>query len=87
MAIAENVRNQRKIKGLTQEEFAEKCGVSFGSYKRFENKGEISLFSLVKIGKVLGCDDQLLDLFNTVHYESIEEVIRESELDSKRRRR
>ena len=73
--IALNVKGRRKNLKLTQEEFAKKCGISFGSYKRFENTGEISLASLVKIGKILGCDDQLISLFVKTEYASIEEVI------------
>lgn len=73
--IAENVKNRRQAMHLTQQEFAEKCGLSFGSYKRFENKYEISLASLVKIGKILGDDTQLLNLFVKTEYTSIEEVI------------
>ena len=75
--IAINVRTRRKNLKLTQEEFSKKCGVSFGSYKRFESTGEISLASLIKIGKILGCDDQLINLFVKTEYASIEEVINE----------
>ena len=49
LEIAKNVRKRRKELKLTQEEFSKKLGVSFGSIKRFENTGEISLFSLIKI--------------------------------------
>ena len=73
--IAENVRSRRQAMHLTQQEFAEKCDVSFGSYKRFENQGEISLASLVKIGKILGSDKELTKLFVKKEYTSIEEVI------------
>ena len=75
MIIANNVRNRRKALKLNQEDFAKKCGVSFGSYKRFENTGEISLASLVKIGSILGYNDDLTNLFSRKEYTSIEEVI------------
>lgn len=75
LEIAKNVRMKRKDLKLTQEEFAEKSGVSFGSIKRFENTGEISLFSLVKIAMVLHCEDELLELFKKKEYTSIEEII------------
>ena len=73
--IADNVRVRRKRLHLTQEEFARKCDVSFGSYKRFETTGEISLASLVKICKILGADDQFVELFVKTEYTSIDEVI------------
>ena len=75
MEIAKNVRRKRKELKLTQEEFAKKSGVSFGSIKRFENTGEISLFSLVKIAIVLDCENELMELFKKKEYSSIEEII------------
>lgn len=77
MIIANNVRNRRKALKLNQDDFAKKCGVSFGSYKRFENTGEISLASLVKIGSILGYNDDLTNLFSRKEYTSIEEVVNE----------
>ncbi|MAE86894.1 MAG: transcriptional regulator [Flammeovirgaceae bacterium] len=52
--IAEKSKKIRKSKKLSQEELAEKSGVSFGSIKRFETTGKISLESLLKIAFVLG---------------------------------
>lgn len=75
LEIAKNIREKRKKLKLTQEEFAKKSGVSFGSIKRFENTGEISLFSLVKIALVLNCEDEFLNLFKQKQYDSIEEII------------
>lgn len=62
---------------LTQEEFAKKTEVSLGSIKRFENTGEISLFSLTKIAIILDCDDDFMKLFSKKHYNSIEEILNE----------
>lgn len=39
----------RKAKKLTQKQLAERTGVSYGSIRRFEQTGEISLLSLVKL--------------------------------------
>ena len=79
LEIAKNIRKRRKELKLTQEEFSKKSGVSFGSIKRFENTGEISLFSLIKIAIVLGCEDEFLNLFQQKQYSSIEEIINEQE--------
>lgn len=75
MEIAKNVRRKRKELKLTQEELAKKSGVSFGSIKRFENTGEISLFSLTKIAIIFNCEDELINLFKKREYSSIEEII------------
>ena len=64
---------------LTQEEFSKKSGVSFGSIKHFENTGEISLFSLIKIAIILDCEDGFLNLFQEKQYNSIEEIINEQD--------
>ena len=52
--------------------------VRFGSIKRFETTGQISLESLVKIAVALNCVDQIKELFNNVSYLSIQEVIDEN---------
>ena len=44
----------RKDKGYSQKELAERCGVSLASIKRFEQSGQISLESLLKIAHLLG---------------------------------
>jgi transcriptional regulator with XRE-family HTH domain len=60
--IAQRHRNLRKKLKMSQEEMAERSGVSLGSLKRFENTGKISLESLLKLLHLLG----RLDDFNTI---------------------
>ena len=52
--IAQRHRKLRKELKMSQEEMAERSGVSFGSLKRFENTGKISLESLMKLMHLLG---------------------------------
>ncbi len=52
--LAEKHKKLRKQKGLSQSELAERSGVSLGSLKRFETKGQVSLESLLKLVFVLG---------------------------------
>lgn len=75
--IAERVRNIRKRKKISQTELSKKSGVSFGSVKRFEQSGEISLTSLVKIAIALEISSELEDLFADVAPQSIEEILNE----------
>ena len=42
---------------------AERTGVSYGSIRRFEQTGEISLLSLVKIANALDCLEDFNELF------------------------
>ncbi len=53
-ALAERHRTLRKQLKMSQEEMAERSGVSLGSLKRFENTGKISLDSLLKLIHLLG---------------------------------
>lgn len=75
--LAERVRNIRRRRGISQEKLSQMSGVSFGSVKRFETTGKISLLSLTRIAVALGCGDEIREMFRQVPYGSIEEVIRE----------
>lgn len=52
--IAQKHKKLRKQKGLSQNDLAERSGVSLGSLKRFETKGQVSLESLLKLVFILG---------------------------------
>lgn len=77
-ALATRVRNIRKRRSISQEQLSTMSGVSFGSVKRFESTGKISLISLTKIAVALSCADEIRNLFTEVPYRSIEEVINEN---------
>ena len=47
--LAERFKKLRKSKKIAQLELANKSGVSLGSIKRFEQSGQISLESLLKL--------------------------------------
>ena len=53
----------RKAKKFTQKQLSERTGVSYGSIRRFEQTGEISLLSLVKIANALDCLEDFNALF------------------------
>ena len=76
--LAQRVRNIRKRRSITQEKLSRMSGVSYGSVKRFEATGQISLISLTKITLVLGLADELRNLFTQVPYKDIQEVINET---------
>ena len=52
-STANNVAAIRKDLGWTQQELAERSGVSYGSVKRFERLGQISFESLLKIAEAI----------------------------------
>lgn len=61
--LAEKEKTSRKQMKLTQKELSVRSGVSYASARRFENSGEISLFSLLKIANVLGVLEDFNALF------------------------
>lgn len=76
--LARRVRNIRKRRSISQEKLASMSGVSYGSIKRFETSGQISLISLTKIAMALDIADDIRNLFTTVPYRDIQEVINET---------
>ena len=76
--LAQRVRKIRKRRSITQEKLASISGVSYGSIKRFETTGQISLLSLTKIAIALDLADELRNIFSQVPYKDIQEVINET---------
>lgn len=73
--IAERIRDIRKRRKISQQKLSELSGVSLGSLKRFEQSGEISLLSLIKIAIALDISEELERLFADAPPLSIEEII------------
>ncbi|MBO4952435.1 MAG: helix-turn-helix transcriptional regulator [Lachnospiraceae bacterium] len=78
MALAKRVKNIRKRRSISQQELAARSGVSYGSVKRFETTGQISLLALTKIAMALDLADELRGIFTQVPYRNIQEVINET---------
>ena len=76
--LAQRVRKIRKRRSITQEKLASISGVSYGSIKRFETTGQISLLSLTKIAIALDLADELRNIFTQVPYKDIQEVINDT---------
>ena len=51
--LAGRIRNIRKRRSISQQKLADMSGVSYGSIKRFETTGQISLVSLTRIAMAL----------------------------------
>lgn len=72
------MRKIRKRRKISQQKLADLSGVSYGSIKRFETSGQISLLALTKIAMELDMADELRNIFSQVPYRNIQEVINES---------
>lgn len=75
LKIATQFKHLRKLRHISQKDLATQSGISYGSIKRFEQTGEVSFSSLIKLAQVLGAVDEFLKLFNSYEYKSIEEAI------------
>ena len=76
LEIAKRFIAIRKNKNVSQKKLSILSDVSYGSIRRFEKTGDISLASLVKIALALQLYDDLDNLFkNHQEYKSIEEII------------
>ena len=78
LKLAQRIRNIRKRRSISQEKLASMSGASYGSVKRFESTGQISLLSLTKIAMALDIADELRNIFSQVPYRDIKEVINET---------
>lgn len=76
--LALRLRNIRRRRAISQQRLSEMSGVSYGSIKRFETTGQISLLSLTKIVMALDLAEELRTLFTQAPYKNIEEVLREN---------
>ena len=61
--IAKRAKAQRLVLNLSQRTLSERSGVSYGTLKKFERTGQISLESLLKIALVLKSFDAFDTLF------------------------
>lgn len=78
LKIAQRVRDIRKRRSISQKRLSEMSGVSYGSVKRFETTGQISLVSLTKLAMALDIAGDLRNIFTQIPYPDIQEVINES---------
>lgn len=61
--LAQRVQELRLSQNLSQKTLADRSGVSYGTIKRFEQTGKISLESLLKLSLALGVLDEFYSLF------------------------
>ena len=61
--IAHSIKQQRISEHVTQKELAYWTKVSYGSLRRFESTGEISLDSFLRLETLLGWKKRLKDSF------------------------
>ena len=83
--IAENSKAKRIKSNFTQQELSERSGVSLSTLKRFEQKGEISLTSLLKLAIALDATENILTFFAETKPESLDDYLKENIQTKKQR--
>lgn len=73
--IAVRAKKLRLGKNLSQAALSQLSGVSYGSLRKFESTGEVSLKSLLKIAVALGTANEFDLLFGESSYGSMDELL------------
>ena len=76
--LVENVRERRLQMELTQEGLAERSGVPLSTLRKFEQKGNISLESFLKLLSVIGGLEEVINALkpNIPNFKSIDDVLK-----------
>jgi transcriptional regulator with XRE-family HTH domain len=77
LELAQKAKKLRKSKKMSQVDLSARANLSLGSLKRFEQTGQISLESLLKIAFILGRLEEFDLLFKRNEMEEIEKLFRE----------
>ncbi|HEU0300706.1 MAG TPA: helix-turn-helix transcriptional regulator [Longimicrobium sp.] len=85
--IARRARALRLHRGWTQQEMADRAGVTLASYRRFERTGSISLERLLKVAIALGAYGGLEQLFAPPPAASLAELERLEASEARKRGR
>jgi len=64
-SVAQRAKALRLEQNITQQELADKVGISIGTVKRFEKCGEIQFNHLLRIALVLGRLEDFFDIFSS----------------------
>lgn len=72
--VAENFRKRRVEKNITRQRISELSGVPLSTVARFEQKGFIAFESLVRLAMALGYATDIRKLFDTLKFETMEEL-------------
>lgn len=72
--IADNFRKRRVEKNITRKSIADLSGVPLSSVARFEQKGLISLDSLIRLAMALGYVAEIKKLFSAPKFDTMAEL-------------
>ncbi|HEX6041154.1 helix-turn-helix transcriptional regulator [Longimicrobium sp.] len=85
--LARHVKELRLYRGWTQEETAERAGLTLATYRRFERTGHIALERLLKLAVVLDARGGFDQLFARPPARSIKELEKLAAAETRQRGR
>jgi len=77
-AVADRAKRRRTSMRLTQVELAQKADIPLATYRRFEQKGQISLEGLLRVAFALDCMADFDALFANQTWASMDEMLKQS---------
>lgn len=89
LKLADNIRERRLRMELTQEGLAERAAVPLPTLRKFEQKGAISLESLLKLLLVVGGLEEVIEVTKPARpvFASIDEVLKGNRSSTRKRGR
>jgi transcriptional regulator with XRE-family HTH domain len=84
-SLAGRVRTLRLQRGWTQQEIAERSGLTLATYRRFERTGRISLERLLRIAVVLDAQGRFAQLFAIPPAQSLAELAERTQQSTRKR--
>jgi len=84
--LAARVRRLRLERGWTQQELAERAGLSPATYQLFERKGQIALERLINIAIALSRTGEIENLFSPAPIRSVDDLSPKPQRQRGRRR-
>jgi HTH-type transcriptional regulator / antitoxin HipB len=85
--LAGRVRTMRLQRGWTQQEMAERTGLTLATYRRFERTGRIALERLLRIAVILDARAGFDQLFATPPAQSLAELAERTQSPTRKRGR
>lgn len=83
--LAKRIKQRRLELNLTQKEFAKRAGIGYDAYRSLEVSGDTSLKNIVLIAFLLDDVETINQLFTQRNYQSIEEIIKENQIKTRKR--
>lgn len=74
-AIGERAKQLRLLRGLLQQDLAERAGVGIATVRRFEKTGTASIENVLRIAMALNAEGAFDQLFEAPAYSSLDEAL------------